>query len=78
MNIDKGEKELTSIPGACCSLVLLFAILSYGWQKAGILVHKKDYNIMQSVKDYHFTSEDVFSYEKGFNVAFAFTAYDDE
>lgn len=78
MNLDKGKKAVDSSSGACCSLVLIFVILLYTYQKAGVLFNRKDFNVMQTVRDQAFTSDYVFSYEKGFNFAFAFTSFDNE
>ena len=57
--------------GALCSLLLLVVMLTYTGYKISILEGKKSIDIVQAVKENHFDSSDVFSYNQGLNVAVA-------
>ena len=64
--------------GSLCS-VLLFAIVTlYAYQKVEILIQKKSVDIITTLKEFALTSDDIFSYQNGFNIAVAFTRYDGE
>lgn len=39
-------------------------------------MNKKDINILATSKELHFNERDIFDYQKGLNVAVAFTAFD--
>ena len=38
----------------------------------------EDFIVMQAVRDHHFTSTDVFTYDNGFNIAVGFSSYDNQ
>ena len=78
MNINKNSKQLKSVSGACLSLFLLIGTFVYAFQKLIILIERSDFEVKQSVRGNYFTSDDVFTYKNGFNIAFGFTAYDNE
>lgn len=42
-----------------------------------MLYNKKDVDVVSATKDLVFTDDDIFNYSNGFNVAAAFTAYND-
>ena len=42
------------------------------------MISKKDVDILSTVNDDTYTSDDVFDYKNGFNIAVAFTAFDSE
>ena len=78
MNINETEKELTSYPGACCSLFLAIITLIYAFQKGVVLLDRSDFDIKQSLREQWFTDADDFSFKNGFNIAVGLTAYDNE
>ena len=43
-----------------------------------VLIRKKDVDVSLSVNEMHYSPDDIFSHTNGFNVAVAFTAYDNE
>ena len=78
MNLDEGEQDIKSLMGSLCSVILLAITVLYSFQKAEILISKKDVDILSTINDDTYTSEDVFSYKNGFNVAVAFTSFNSE
>ena len=79
MKIDnEGESHLRSYMGAFCSILLIFVVLIYSYQKFDVFLARKDVDILSAVNDFHFTDDDIFSYKNGLNIAVAFTAYDSE
>ena len=77
MHLDReGMEEKRSIFGGLCTLILTFTVILFAYQKAEVLVHKKDVDILSTINDMFFTPDHVFNYERGFNVALGFTAYD--
>eukprot|EP00354_Favella_ehrenbergii_P012467 CAMPEP_0170453360 /NCGR_PEP_ID=MMETSP0123-20130129/1963_1 /TAXON_ID=182087 /ORGANISM="Favella ehrenbergii, Strain Fehren 1" /LENGTH=142 /DNA_ID=CAMNT_0010715697 /DNA_START=180 /DNA_END=608 /DNA_ORIENTATION=- len=43
-----------------------------------VLLEKKDIDIVSTINELHYGDDFVFSYDNGFNIALAFTAYDSE
>ena len=78
LNLDREKSQMTSYCGVCGSIFLLVIILIYGFQKADVLINKKDVNILQTKKSLHFNAWDKFTYNDGLNVAVALTAFDAE
>ena len=54
----------------------MLVISMYTYQKAEVLMLRKDVDVLQTVKESYYSTDYVFSYENGFNIAVAFTAYD--
>ena len=50
----------------------------YAFQKTNIMIGKTDDYVMTSTQDSFFDLDYKFGFEQGFNVAVAFTAFDDE
>ena len=76
MRLGKDSSQITSYMGSCISLALVFILALYAYQKADVLVGRKDVDVLSTVNDLAFTPDDIFDYSKGFNLAVAFTAYD--
>ena len=76
MKLDEGKTHIQSYCGALLSLILTFTILVYSYQKADVLIAKKDVDILSTINDGAFDSDFIFDYDSGLNFAFAFTAYD--
>ena len=64
--------------GSLCSVLLLALVALYSYQKADILMNKKDVDILSTTNEDFYSSDDTWSSENGFNIAAAFTAYDSE
>ena len=62
--------------GSICSLILFTIVLMYTYLKADTLIKRKDVDILSTIKDTHFLPDYEFNFDKGFNFAVAFTAYD--
>ena len=58
------------------SLLLTLVVFAYAYQKADVLVTKKDVDILSTTNENSFDPDYIFSYNNGFNIAAAFTAYD--
>lgn len=78
MRLSDSNGSLKSFVGSVCSFFLIAVTLTYAYFKLEILLHKKDVNIMSSVKDLHYDDGFIFDYSKGMNIAVAFTAFDSE
>jgi len=78
MNLDEGEQDIKSLMGSLCSIILMALTILYSIQKADVLISKKDVDILSTINDDTYTSDDVFAYKNGFNIAVAFTAFDSE
>ena len=77
MNLDEGA-SVPSLMGACCSALIMITLIYYAYNKAEILVRKKDTNVLSMVHDLYYTDDDQFGYKEGFNVAVGFTASDSQ
>ena len=55
---------------------MMMAVFFY--LKLDVLINKKDVNILSTVNRLFYTDEDEFTFQNGFNIAVAFTAYDNE
>ena len=64
--------------GSLCSVLLLALVILYSYQKADILINKKDVDILSTVNEDFYSSDDTWSSKNGFNIAAAFSAYDSE
>ena len=71
-----GTKSLPSCTGTLCSLFLLIILINYTILKVDVLLQKKDVDILSTINLNFFTQDDVFDYEKGFNIAIGLTHYD--
>ena len=76
MRIENSDSSIKSVCGTFCSLIVLAVTLMYAIQKLKVLDSRTDIRIRTAVKDLYFSDEDQFSFnEHKFNVAVAFTAY---
>ena len=78
MRLTDSEGSVKSYVGSVCSLLLIAVTFVYAYFKFEVLLHKKDVNILSTIKDLHYNDEFVFDSSNGMNIAVAFTAYDDE
>jgi len=62
--------------GSLMSLALLAIVAIYAFYKADILINAKDMNVLSTINDMYYSPDDEFTYDNGFNIAVAFTAYD--
>ena len=80
MNL-KNDESMTSKPtnlGSIFGLLLIVVLAGYSYQKVSIFYEKKKFDILQTSIEGHYPEEYVFSWDSGFNIAVAFTAYDNE
>ncbi len=77
MHLDKDAFLLKSWAGAICSMMLFTLISMYSLQKLQVLVNKNDVNLLTMPTFNALTDKDEFDSSKGFNIAAAFIAYDD-
>ena len=78
MRLDKGSMKLSSWVGTLCSCFLFLLIGAYAVQKLDILVNKREVDLIYMTASNALTYTDKFDSSMGFNIAAAFTAYDDE
>ena len=75
--MDDGIGAIKSYMGCFCTLFWVGIIMLYAMQKIDILINKKGVNVLATIKDLHFDDNEEFDYYKNsFNVAVAFTGYD--
>ena len=74
--MDAEKDQIKSNMGTLCTLMWFGIIIFYAINKIDILVNKKGNTILAATKEFNFSQEDEFDYSHGFNVAAAFTAYD--
>ena len=78
MKLDGGRATLPSCCGLLSTLLTVVIISLYAFQKYDVLVNRKDVNVLSTVNRLFFNDTELFSYENGFNIAVAITAYDSE
>ena len=78
MKLDSGRTNLPSYAGLLSTIITMIVIAMYAYQKADVLQHRKDVNVLSTINRLFFDDDDVFSYENGLNVAVGLTAYDNE
>ena len=49
MKIDEGEDSLRSYMGSICSIIIMVLIVMYSYQKADVLISKKDVDILSVI-----------------------------
>ena len=77
MKIDEDESILQSTMGSILSIIMMFMVGLYAYQKTEVFLLKKGVDITSATNDSFFDDEYEFSYEDGLNFAMAFTAYDE-
>ena len=78
MKLDDGDQYVNSYLGAFCSIFLLITVFLYSVKRTQVLFERNDVDVLQTVETNAFTDDYRFSSENGFNIAVAFSAYDDE
>ena len=78
MRLEADEQEVKSYGGCCCTLVMVFFVIVYGYIKFDVLMRNKDVDVLSVVYDKYFDHNFQFTAAEGLNVAVAFTAYDSE
>ena len=78
MNLDSGSTQLNSWMGSICSFFLIGIVLAYVYQKVDVLLFKRDVDILQTTAYLALTDQDEFNFDKGLNIAVAFTGYDSD
>ena len=78
MKLDDGEEYLTSFSGAILSVLSFISMMLYLYLKSDVLLNKKDVDILSTVNRLFFDDDERFTFNDGFNIAVAFTAFDNE
>ena len=77
MGVTEDTQAVQSSLGCIATVFVTVLIVLYAIQKTEILLRRRDMNIRQFTKKHHFPDDHRFSYENGFNIAVAFTGFDD-
>ena len=64
--------------GSFLSIIVTCVVLLYAYLKADVLMSRRDVDILSTINDHKFTPDDKFRAQNGFNIAIAFTAYDND
>ena len=75
MKLDGRTQFVRSYAGSLCSILILLVTALYGFQKLVVLIEKKDVSVLSTTLDSFYDENFVFAYEDGFNVAVAFTGF---
>ena len=75
MTIDGDTRVAQSFLGSLCSLMIFTLTVLYAYQKMDVLIAKKDVDVLSATKQLVFNENDKFTYDNGFNVAVAFTSF---
>ena len=75
MNIDDDVSAVKSRTGCIFTLFLILLTLLYTYQKIEVLVEQSDTSIAIHEEEDHFSDTYKFGYDQGFNIAVAFTGY---
>ena len=78
MKLDKTTSNVQTFMGSICSILIIFVVGSYAYQKTDVWLNKKDNDIMSATQDQYLSPGYVFDQAMGLNFAIAFTAYDNE
>ena len=77
MKLDQGITKVYSWGGFVFTIILFAIITGYSGQKLDVLVNHGDIDILETTTTY-FDNKFVFGAENNFNLAVAFTAFDNE
>lgn len=66
-----GETTVKSWMGSLCTMLMLAVLSGFTYQKVGILIDRKDVDILSSLNVAYFGSDEKFGNKQGFNVAVA-------
>ena len=75
MKLDKGIQSLTTYTGFCFSVFLLLVMVLYTMLKVNVLVYKKSIDVLATKLDYFYDDSFVFDHSMSFNVAVAYTGW---
>ena len=75
MKLEGGTHVVQSYAGSLCSILFICITLLYAVQKMVVLVEKKDIDVLSTTLDSFYDEHYVFSYQNGFNIAVAFTGF---
>ena len=78
MKLEGGTHVVQSYTGSVCSILLVLITSVYAIQKILVLYEKKDVDVVLTAVDSFYDMNFVFNYSNGFNVAVAFTGYNNE
>ena len=78
LNNDDSMTHKSTNVGSIFSLVLILVLLSYLYQKVHIFIARQKIDIVQTSKEGYYPEDHVFTWDNGFNIAVALTAYDSE
>ena len=78
MKLEGGSHIVQSYAGSLCTILILCISGLYAVQKLFVLIEKKDVDVLSTTLDSFYDENFVFSYDNGFNVAVAFTGYNNE
>ena len=78
MKLDEGKSVVKSFCGSFCTIFLFTILLAYATQKIDILINRKNVDILSTVIDLQYSDADIFGYKNGFNIAAAFTGFNNE
>ena len=75
MTINGNFRIAKSFFGSILSLMILSLTVLYSYQKIEVLIEKKDVDVLSATKDLVFSDQDKFTYQNGFNIAAAFSEF---
>ena len=78
MKLDSDRSFVQTYSGTFFTLIMYMVVGVYAYLKTDVYVMKKDVDIMASTQAGFFNDSEIFDYERGLNLAIAFTAYDSE
>ena len=77
MNLDGDSNVVQTYVGSLCSILILAISFIYAFQKLLVLIGKKDVTVLSTTIDSMYDDSFIFDYKHGFNLAVAFTGYND-
>ena len=76
MKLDKENSVLNSSVGSVLTIIAYLAVFMYTYLKIDVWIQKKDIDIMATKLIDHLAYDYIFSHDLGFNLAIAFTSFD--
>ena len=76
MKLDKENSVLNSTVGSVFTIIAYLAVFMYTYLKIDVWIQKKDIDIMATKLIDHMAYDYIFSHDLGFNLAIAFTDFD--
>ena len=73
LRLGNSQSSVKSTVGGLFTLLLFLIILIYSLQKTSILINKSDTRVNEYKVPYYFDNDYELTFDKGFNLAFAFT-----